>query len=99
MQPRSSILHSRSSTRGTMALELSPEAYKKFEVTVNRYPKKEAALLPVLCLAQQEFGQLSQEAIKCDARLMEQLSERVRVVMCFYRMINTKPIGKHHLQV
>ena len=31
-----------------MALEFSPETYKKFEETVNRYPKKEAAMLPSL---------------------------------------------------
>ena len=47
-----------------MALEFSPETYKKFEETIARYPKKEAALLPVLCLAQQEFGYLGQEAIE-----------------------------------
>jgi NADH:ubiquinone oxidoreductase subunit E len=46
-----------------MAVEFSPETFKKFEETVSRYPKKEAAMLPVLYLAQQEFGYLSPEAI------------------------------------
>jgi len=82
-----------------MALEFSPETYKKFEATVNRYPKKEAALLPVLCLAQQEFGHLGQEAIDYVARLMGQPPARVRGVVSFYTMLNTKPIGRHHIQV
>ena len=42
-----------------MALEFSPEALNKFEDIVARYPKKEAAMLPVLYLAQEEFGYLS----------------------------------------
>ena len=45
-----------------MAVEFSSEALKKFKETVSRYPKKEAAMLPVLYLAQQEFGSLSHEA-------------------------------------
>ncbi|MET0503472.1 MAG: NADH-quinone oxidoreductase subunit NuoE [Candidatus Binatia bacterium] len=82
-----------------MALEFSPEAYKKFEETVNRYPKREAAMLPVLYLAQQEFGYLGQEAIEYVARLMGQPPARVYGVVSFYTMLYTKPIGRHHIQV
>lgn len=82
-----------------MALEFSPEAYKKFEATVARYPRKEAALLPVLGLAQQEFGHLGQEAIAYVAQLMGQSPARVYGVVSFYTMLNTKPIGRHHIQV
>ena len=67
-----------------MALEFSPETYKKFEATVARYPKKEAAMLPVLYLAQQEFGHLGAEAIECVARLMDQAPARVQGVVSFY---------------
>src|SRR5918992_40245 len=82
-----------------MALEFSPEAYKKFEETVSRYPKKEAAMLPVLYLAQQEFGYLSAEAIDYVARLMGQSPAQVHGVVSFYTMYNMKPIGRHHIQV
>jgi NADH-quinone oxidoreductase E subunit len=82
-----------------MALEFSPETYKKFEATVNRYPKKEAALLPVLCLAQKEFGYLGQEAIEYVAQLMGQPPARVQGVVSFYTMLNPKPVGRHHIQV
>jgi NADH-quinone oxidoreductase subunit E len=82
-----------------MALEFSPETLKKFEATVARYPKREAAMLPVLYLAQQEFGHLGPEAIAYIAKLMEQAPARVHGVVSFYTMFNTKPIGRHHIQV
>jgi NADH-quinone oxidoreductase subunit E len=82
-----------------MAVEFSPETLKKFEETVSRYPKKEAAMLPVLYLAQQEFGYLSPEAIDYVAKLMGQPPARVHGVVSFYTMYNMKPIGRHHIQV
>ena len=82
-----------------MALEFSPETLKKFAATVARYPKKEAAMLPVLYLAQQEFGHLGPEAIEYVAKLMEQAPARVHGVVSFYTMYNMKPIGRHHIQV
>jgi NADH-quinone oxidoreductase E subunit len=82
-----------------MALEFSPEALKQFEETVARYPKKEAAMLPVLYLAQREFGHLGPDAIEYVARLMEQSPARVHGVVSFYTMYNMKPIGRHHIQV
>ena len=82
-----------------MALEFSPETLKKFEATVARYPKKEAAMLPVLYLAQQEFGHLGPEAIEYVAQLMDQAPARVYGVVSFYTMYNMKPIGRHHIQV
>ena len=82
-----------------MALQFSPETLKKFEETVARYPKKEAAMLPVLYLAQQEFGHIGSEAVEYIAKLMGQAPARVQGVVTFYTMFNTKPIGRHHIQV
>lgn len=83
----------------TMAVEFSSEALKKFEETVSRYPKKEAAMLPVLYLAQQEFGCLSHDAIVYVAKLMDQSPARVYGVVSFYTLFNMKPIGRYHIQV
>jgi len=82
-----------------MALEFSPQALKKFEATVSRYPRKEAAMIPVLYLAQEEFGHLSPDAIEYVAKLMELSPARVHGVVTFYTMLNMKPIGRHHVQV
>jgi len=82
-----------------MALAFSSETLKKFEATVARYPKREAAMLPVLYLAQQEFGHLGPEAIEYVAKLMGQAPAQVHGVVTFYTMYNMKPIGRHHIQV
>jgi NADH-quinone oxidoreductase E subunit len=82
-----------------MALEFSAETYRKFEETIARYPRKEAAMLPVLYLAQQEFGFLGQEAIEYVAQLMGQSPATVQGVVSFYTMLYTKPIGRHHIQI
>jgi NADH-quinone oxidoreductase E subunit len=82
-----------------MAVEFSAAAMKEFEAIIARYPKKEAAMLPVLYLAQREFGHIGQEAIDYVAKLMGQSSARVYGVVSFYTMFNTKPIGRHHIQV
>ena len=82
-----------------MAVEFSPTALAEFNEIVARYPKKDAAMLPVLYLAQREFGYVGDEAIDYVARLMEQAPARVRGVVSFYTMFNMKPIGRHHIQV
>ena len=82
-----------------MALEFSPETRKKFDEIVGRYPKKEAAMLPILRLAQEEFGYLSAAAIEYVAAIMGVPAARVYGVVTFYTMLNMKPIGRHHIQV
>jgi NADH-quinone oxidoreductase subunit E len=82
-----------------MSVEFSSAALKKFEETVSRYPKKEAAMLPVLYLAQEEFGCLNHDAIAYVAKLMGQSPARVYGVVSFYTMFNMKPIGRYHIQV
>ena len=82
-----------------MTVEFSPETLKEFQATVARYPKKEAAMLPVLYLAQREFGHLGPEAIDYVAKLMDQAPARVYGVVSFYTMYNMAPIGRHHIQV
>ena len=82
-----------------MAVEFSQETLKRFDEIVRRYPKKEAAMLPVLYLAQEEFGYLSAEAIEYVAKLMDLSPARVYGVVTFYTMLNMEPIGRHHVQV
>ena len=82
-----------------MAVEFSPATLDKFNEIIARYPKKEAAMLPVLYLAQQEFGHIGPEAIDYVAKLMGQTPARVYGVVSFYTMFNMQPIGRHHIQV
>lgn len=80
-------------------MEFSPEAKKEIERLLSRYPNKEAALLPALHLAQQEFGHVSLEAEACVAAILDLPQPRVHGVATFYTMYNKKPVGKYHVQV
>lgn len=82
-----------------MSLKFSQEALQKFTELVQRYPQKEAAMLPVLYLAQQEFGHLSSEVIAYVANIMDLPVARVHGVVTFYTMLTMKPIGRYHIQV
>ncbi len=63
------------------------------------YPKKEAALLPILHLAQKDFGFIDDEAELAVAELMEISPVMVRAASRFYFMYHHHPIGEFHLQV
>ncbi len=82
-----------------MTLEFSQETLKQFDEIVSRYPEQKSAVLPVLYMAQKEFGHLSQEAIEYVAKLMELPAARLYGIVTFYTMFNMKPVGRHHLQV
>jgi len=82
-----------------MALEFSQETLKQFDEIVSRYPEQKSAVLPVLYMAQKEFGHLSQEAIEYVAKLMDIPAVRLYGIVTFYTMFNMKPMGRHHLQV
>ena len=58
-----------------MSPEFSTDTKKKVDEIISRYPQKEAAILPVLHLTQQEFGRISPEEEKLVAELQIALSE------------------------
>jgi NADH-quinone oxidoreductase E subunit len=81
------------------AVKFSDESLKAFQEIVGRYPHKNAAMLPVLYLAQKEFGYISPEVMEYVAEIMDVPVARVYGVVTFYTMFNMKPIGRHHIQV
>ncbi len=82
-----------------MSPEFSEKIQKKIKEIVARYPQKEAAILPVLHVAQQEFGYISSEEEKQVAGILGVPPIRVREVVTFYTMLNREPVGKYHVQV
>ena len=82
-----------------MAVEFSPKTLTRVNELISRYPRKEGAVLPVLYLAQEEFGHLSQDSIEYVAKLMEIPSTRLYGTVSFYTMLHMRPIGRHHIQV
>jgi NADH-quinone oxidoreductase subunit E len=80
-------------------LEFPEEAKKQFDWILTRYPNKEAALLPVLHLAQEVWGWIRPEVVLYVSELLDLSPATVFGVVSFYNMYNQKPVGKYHLQV
>ena len=77
----------------------SEENLKRIEALKRRYPTTKALMLPVLWMAQKQFGWISPETMRYIARLLNLPSSHVYGVVSFYTMFNSKPVGKHHLQI
>ena len=82
-----------------MSPEFSGKVKKQVQDILARYPEKKAALLPVLHVAQQEFGFIDEETERMVADLLDIKPIQVREVVTFYTMYNRKPVGKYHIQV
>jgi NADH-quinone oxidoreductase subunit E len=80
-------------------MEFSVERQKEFDKLFPRYPNKEAAMLPTLMLAQEDFGYVSSDVIEFVAALLEVSTARVRAVATFYTMFDKRPVGMYHIQV
>jgi len=83
-------------------MKFSEDKLKKFNEIVSRYPegKQKSALLPVLHLAQEEFGNwLSADTMDYVASLLKIEPIEVYEVATFYSMYNLKPIGKYMFEV
>jgi NADH-quinone oxidoreductase E subunit len=82
-----------------MALAFTPEAQQKIAAIRARYPNAQAACLPVLHLAQDEFGFISDDAIDAVAAALALPPAHVWGVATFYTMYHRHPTGKHTLMM
>lgn len=64
-----------------------------------RYPRRDAALIPLLQELQKEKGFVAEEAFDELAKFLGLPYSRVKAVAAFYTMFNRAPVGKYHLQV
>lgn len=77
----------------------SSESEAEFQKTVARYANKTAATLPVLWIAQNQFGWLSPEVMELVAEKLELPYARILGVASFYTMFKLKPTGRFHVQI
>jgi NADH-quinone oxidoreductase subunit E len=85
-----------------MSLQFSKESLQEVQRIINFYPegKQKSAVIPVLHLAQQEFGGwLSPETMDYVASLLYITPIEVYEVATFYSMYNLKPVGKYMFEV
>ena len=64
-----------------------------------KYPDKRSAVMPLLYIAQEEYGYVSDEGIQEVAALCEMEPTQVRSIAGFYTMYSEQPKGKYWLQV
>ena len=83
-------------------IQFSQEKLKKVEEIIARYPegKQKSALIPLLHLAQEEFGGwLDVPVMDYVAGLLHILPIEVYEVATFYSMYNLAPVGKYVFEV
>jgi NADH-quinone oxidoreductase subunit E len=77
------------------------EKLAKVKEIIARYPegRQKSALMPLLHLAQEEWGWLSTEAMDYIAGLLQLEPIEVYEVATFYTMYNLKPVGQFVFEV
>jgi NADH-quinone oxidoreductase subunit E len=83
----------------SIAREFSAEARKQIAWARSRYPVKEAALLPVLRIAEREFGVIDQGGVECVARELALSPGHVWGVLTFYTHYRREGDGTYVVQV
>jgi NADH-quinone oxidoreductase subunit E len=82
-----------------MTMAFNEEADREIDDLLGRYPTRYAALIPVLFVAQREFGYLNAETLELVAARLEIPPAKVINTATFYTMLRKKPVGRFHLQV
>lgn len=82
-------------------VQFSQENLLKVDKIIARYPegRQKSALIPLLHLAQEQYGWLSVETMDYVASLLNIDPIEVYEVASFYSMYNLKPTGKYMFEV
>ncbi len=77
----------------------SDERLAEIARLVKRYPGAQSALMPVLYMAQADFGYISMDTQKMIADVLGLRLMQVREVVTFYTMFREQPCGTYLLEV
>jgi NADH-quinone oxidoreductase subunit E len=83
----------------TAKKEFSKTALSEIESVLSSYPVRDSATLPLLHLAQREFGLVDNEVVELIAAVLGVEPLRVRQAASFYTMFEEKPRGKHLIEI
>ena len=72
---------------------------ERIEKIRSKYPDKRSTVMPLLYVAQEEYGWVSDEAIREVASLCDLDPTEVKTIAGFYTMYSENPKGKYWLQV
>lgn len=87
-------------TESLNPVAFTPERQEKVKEIIARYPegRQKSALLPVLHVAQEQWGWLSSEVMDHVASLLSLEPVEVYEVATFYTMYHLDPVGKHVIE-
>lgn len=80
-------------------VKLSDAAESRAEQLKARYPNPHSAIMPILYIAQEELGAITDEAINWVSNKTGIAPVHVMEVATFYTMYYKKPVGKYHVQI
>jgi NADH-quinone oxidoreductase subunit E len=72
----------------------TPEFLTIAEEIISRYPVKKSALIPLLHLAQEQTGHITEDAMQHIAELVDVTPAEVLGTCSFYEMFKREPVGK-----
>jgi NADH-quinone oxidoreductase E subunit len=78
---------------------LSEKNLQRIEELKKRYPDPQPVVLEALWMWQDEHGWISEEGMKYVAGKLGLPFHHVLGVVTFYTMYNTKPVGRHKIEV
>jgi len=78
---------------------LTEKYAERIEHHLSKYPDKRSAVMPLLHIAQEEYGWVSPEGIRDVAEIIDMDPTQVKSIAGFYTMYSEKPKGKYWLQV
>lgn len=87
-------------TETSNPVAFTPERLEKVKEIIDRYPagRQKSALLPVLHLAQEQWGWVSSDVMDYVAGLLDILPVEVYEVATFYTMYHLDEVGKHVIE-
>lgn len=77
----------------------SEAAEKRAEGIKALYPDARSSVMPLLYIAQEELGSITQEGVEWVASQINMPPIQVWEVASFYTMYYKKPVGKYHIQI
>ena len=83
----------------TPTVAFSSESDAAVSRIIGRYPTLHAALIPVLWVAQRQFGTITQAVMELVAERRELPATKVASTATFYSMFNKRPVGRYHVQI
>lgn len=80
-------------------MSLAEKHHDEIQGHLSKYPDKRSAVMPLLYIAQEEYGHLTREAMDEVAAILELEPTHVYSIVGFYTMYFDQPKGEYLLQV